>query len=292
MLARQAKARFAAAIGRLLRPLIRQMIAYGVSYPAFDRMVKQLYLEVAESDFPLSFKRQTDSRLALVTGIGRKDIPALRRQRRTRVEAIEVEDSVITHVVGRWLAGPPYSDADGAPRRLPYESEDANAPSFVRLVRDLGRDTPIRAVLDELLRVGSVELADNRVVLRRQAHVPATADAKLSLLGSDPAELFTTIVHNIEHDETPWLQRKVVYDNVGSEGLEELRREAQRLGEAFLRRANEVVAQHDRDRNPAAPGGTRSRVVIGAYYFEEEGAPAPKDDDHPPVPPGRIRRSS
>jgi hypothetical protein len=292
MLPAPLKEQFVTAIRRMLRPVVRQLIAYGVSYPAFDRIVKHVFVEVAEHDFALPFKRQTDSRITLVTGLNRKEVPALRE--RTGERSVEVEHTVTTHVIGRWMTGPPYADATGRPHPLPYSSDRARTASFARLVRDLTVDVPVRSVLDELLRVGAVELLSNGdVVLRREAHVPAgDAEGKLTLLGTDPAEVFATIIHNIEHPETPHLQRKVVYDNIGAEALAELRAEARRAGEEFVRRANTLLASYDRDRHPKAPGGARTRVVLGTYYFEEPAAPAEaREENKPSRPPGRIRRS-
>ena len=296
MLPRALKQQFAAAIRRMLRPVVRQLIAYGVTYPAFNRIVRELYIEVADQHFALPFKRQTDSRVALVTGINRKEVSQLRRRRKTvKVDTVEVEDTVMTHVIGRWMAGPPYADATGHPHRLPYESESARTASFARLVRQVGPDVPVRSVLDELLHSGVVELLpDGDVCLRREAHVPAAgAEGKLTLLGSDPAEVFSTIVHNIEHPEAPRLQRKVVYDNIGADALPELSQAARDIGEEFIRRANALLASYDRDRNPEAPGGKRTRVLLGSYYFEEEAAPSepPPAAEDTSRPPGRIRRS-
>ncbi|MFI5365156.1 MAG: DUF6502 family protein [Candidatus Binatia bacterium] len=295
MLPRALKERFADAIQRMMRPVVRQLIDYGISFPVFTEIIKAVYLDVAEKEFSLPFKRQTDSRLALVTGLNRKEIARLRRQEKSVHKRVEVEETLVTHVIGRWMAGPPYSDRNGKARRLPYESEDAKAASFARLVRSLGVDIPVRSVLDELLRQGNVELLpDGDVCLQREAHIPVeNLEAKLTLLGSDPAELFATIMHNIEHPDAPRLQRKVVYDNIGADAPAKLRAAASAVGEEFIRRANTLLASYDRDRNPGAPGGKRMRVVLGTYYFEEEAAPpgSLQDVSAPRRPPGRIRRS-
>ncbi|MBM4266948.1 MAG: hypothetical protein FJ144_10090 [Deltaproteobacteria bacterium] len=286
------KEQFAAAIRRLLRPVVRQLVAYGVTYPALDQMIRELYVESAETDFALPHKRATDSRVALLTGLHRKEIARLRGRSRTSDAPVEVEDTVVTRVIGRWMGGPPYSDTRGRPRPLPYESRRPRAATFARLVRDRGVDVPIRSVLDELLRTGVVEITDDGVVhLKQEANVPAgDLEGKLSLLASDPGEVFSTIVHNVENPERPWLQRKVVYDNVGSEALEELRGEARATGEEFIRRANVLLAERDRDRNPDAPGGSRSRVVLGVYYFEESESEPAKAEAKRPRLPGRIKR--
>jgi hypothetical protein len=280
----------------MLRTVVRHLIAQGITYPALTQMVKEIYLDVAEAEFALPFKRQTDSRLALVTGLNRKEISRLRRLRKAPRATVGLEENLVTHVIGRWMAGAPYAAADGTPRRLAYDSDRPNVASFARLVRELSVDIPVRSVLDELLRVGVVALLpDGGVELRREAHIPSEdVAAKLTLLGTDPAEVFGTIMHNIEHPDAPRLQRKVVYDNVGADALAEIRAAALRTGERFIRGANALLAAHDRDRNPRAAGGRRMRVVLGTYYFEEEAtptAPAPPDRRADTAPPGRIRRS-
>lgn len=294
MLPRALKDHFATAIHRLLRTVVRHLIAQRITYPAFTQMLREIYLDVAETEFALPFKRQTVSRLSLITGLNRKEIARLRQLRKPLKATVAVEDNLVTHVIGRWMAGPPYTAPDGTPRRLPYESDRPTVASFARLVRDLSVDIPVRSVLDELLRVGVVALLpQGDVELQQEANIP-TEDiaAKLTLLGTDAAELFSTIMHNIEHPELPRLQRKVVYDNIGAEALAEIRAAARRTGGEFIRHANALLAAHDRDRNPHAAGGQRTRVVLGTYYVEEEAAPAPPaPPDKRMGPPGRIRRS-
>jgi len=295
MLSESAKSPFISSLRRVLRPIVRQAIAFGVSYPALSRLLKQLYVDVADADFALPFKRGTDSRAALLTGISRREIAALRGRPEGEAEATpDIEDSVATHAVGRWMAGPPYATPDGAPRRLRYEADDPKQPTFATLIRSLAVDIPVRAVLDELIRLGSVKLHDNGdVEMVREANIPVrNVEEMLRVLGSAPAELYATIAHNIEHRDEAWLQRKVAYDNIGSEALAALRAEARAAGEDFVRRVNALLSSYDRDRNPEAPGGERSRVALGVYYFEE--IPTTKASEKAPTrsggPPGRIQK--
>jgi hypothetical protein len=267
----------------ILRPLVRQLIAHGITYPAFSRLVKEVYIEVGTRHFTLPFKRQTDSRVALVTGITRKEIGQIRRgQAPHRREAIHPGNTLAARVVWRWLAGSPYAAPDGTPYLLPYEAR-RGAPSFAALVETIGGDIPARAVLDELLRVGAAKLTPGgEVFLTAHAYVPAAAlDEKLAMLGSDAAELIEAIVHNLERPGVDaFLQRTVRYDNLGADGLPALRARARELGEAFTERVNELLAAADRDRNPAAPGGARSRAVIGVYYCDAPvDVPSPESED-------------
>jgi hypothetical protein len=255
----------------ILRPLVRQLIAHGVTYPAFSRLIKEVYIDVGTSQFTLAFKKQTDSRVALVTGITRKEIGQIRRgQARRRSDAPEVENTLAARVVGRWLAGPPYAASDGTPRTLAYEAA-AGPGSFTDLVGEVGGDIPPRAVLDELLRVAAVQLTPRGDVrLTAPAYVPAQGvEEKLDMLGTDAAELIEAIAHNIEHPSAEaFLQRKVFYDNIGAAALPELRGRVRTLGGDFAQAVNQVLGTYDRDRNPDAPGGARTRAVVAVYYLD------------------------
>jgi hypothetical protein len=287
----RAKSELIRAVRSILKPLVRQLIAHGVTFPAFNRLAKEVYIDVGTKHFALPFKKQTDSRVALVTGITRKEIGQIRRgQAMPLIDAAHLDYGLATRVVGRWVTDKRYVDADGNPRALPYEDVPPQ-PSFVSLVDEIGGDIPPRAVLDELIRVGAVSLSpQGRVNLLSRAYIPARGtEEKLAILGSDAAELIGAISHNIDNpSDEAFLQRKVYYDNIGSEALAELRRRVREVGGSFVQQVNELLASYDRDRNPQAPGGARKRTVVGVYYIEEdyeqaevEPPPAEEEDEKP-----------
>jgi hypothetical protein len=229
-----------------------------------------------------------------VTGLHRKEVARLRHRKPDPGPQLSAAESIASRVIGRWLAKRSCTDARGRPRPIPYEQKNPRAASFIGLVRELGIDVPARSVLDELIRVGAVELRpDGELSLREEALIPSgDFESGLPVLATDPAELFSTIAHNLDAPAKPWLQRKVVYDNIGGDALPELREAAKAAGAEFLRTANGLLASRDRDRNPRAPGGRRSRVVLGAYYFEsdaEAGAPLAGAQEEPPPRKKTIR---
>jgi len=277
-----AKGELIRAVSSILRPVVRLLIAHGVTFPAFSRIAKEVYIEVGTKHFPLPFKKQTDSRVALVTGITRKEIGQIRRgQAKPPIETAHLNYGLATRVIGRWVSESSYQDEEGEPRLLPYEG-DAGIPSFVALVGEVGGDIPPRAVLDELIRVGTVELSPaGEVRLLSRGYIPTGGtEEKLGILGSDAAELIAAIAHNIERPAgEAFLQRKVYYDNIGSEAAPELRRRVRDAGGRFVREMNRLLAGYDRDRHPDAPGGARKRAVVGVYYLDEDYQPG----DLPPA---------
>jgi len=257
---------------RVLRPLVRQLIHHGATYPAVNKLLKQVFVEVAGEEGRLPGRMLSDSRIALITGIPRKEVAHLRDQV-AEVPELPLDTHFATRLLSRWITEDRFLTPDGEPQILPFESGDGG-PSFSELVRSVGRDLPARAVLDELVRVGAASVSPTREVqLLTRRYIPLTGTIeKIDMLGTDAEQFIETIGHNIlSAPEDAFLQQKIEFDNVGTRGVPILRRQLRKLADAFLRRVEDLMVLYDRDRNPKAPGGERSRVTMGAYYFEELG---------------------
>ncbi len=267
------------AVASILRPLVRQLLASGVPFGGLEARLRTLFVEVAEAEGARLGRRPTDSHIALVTGINRKEVRRLRSTERRQAGPRSFAMNYVTSLISRWLAGAHTADRAGRPRPLPYQG--ARGPSFMKLARAVTKDLAPRVLLDELLRSGAAELRDGDVVvLTDAAYVPRAAAAEqLQILGEDPRELIETILHNIAGSPgEPLLQRKVYYDNLGGDAARRIRADMRRAGQAFLRQVDRRLAHYDRDRNPKAIGGARHYAGIGVYFFE---APPPGDDPPP-----------
>jgi hypothetical protein len=145
---------------------------------------------------------------------------------------------------------------------------------------------PPRAVLDELVRVGAVlRRNDGRIELLARAYVPSSGvDEKLAILGSDVADLITTIDHNIErHGEPPRFQRKVMYHRIPVGDVPAFRRVSAMQAQALLERMDRWLMEHDTGIEDGDPPPRAARVGLGIYYFEEcyEPAAEPAEGDSP-----------
>jgi hypothetical protein len=263
-----------AAAASLLRPLAKRLLAMGVTFGQLEGRMRELFVEVAETDLALPGRRQTDSRIALVTGINRKEV---RRIRASEGEALPPRSFGMNHatsLISRWMTDPRAADSRGRPRPLPYNA--ARGMSFMKLARKVTGDLSPGILLDELVRAGSVEVDEQNVVrLRADSYVPQLESSEaLQVLREDPPELVETILRNIFAKSSDLLlQRKVYYDNLGSDSAARVRVEVRREGARFLQRVNRLLAKHDRDRSRDAAGGSRYYASVGVYYFEEPEQP-------------------
>lgn len=258
------------AVVKLLRPLMRVLLRNGIPYGTFADLAKRVYVRVAMEEFGLPNRKQSVSRVSIITGLSRKEV-----SRVNELPEVEEEDTIerynrAARVISGWVRDRRFTDDSGKPADLPIEGDGA---TFSDLVKRFSGDVPARAVLDELLRVGVAErLSDGRIRLLNRAYIPHAEEVeKLGILGTDVRDLICTIDHNLKSDSGGGLfQRKVSYDNLPEEVLPELRALAAKRGQSLLEEVDQWLSQYDRDVNPSINGTGRKRAGIGIYYFEED----------------------
>lgn len=257
------------AILRLLRPLIRLSMKRGISYATFISLVKWGYYKVAEKDFTIEGRKQTHSRISVLTGFSRKEVKRLSElDPPTSNEQLE-EYNRCARVISAWQREEGFVDDQGEPIVIPVYGTGA---TFETLVRKFSGDIPARAVMDELVQVGAViPQSDQRIRLIKDAFVPTHNEAsKFQILGTDVGLLISTIENNIElNSDTPFLQRKVYYDNIPGEVLHDIRRMSIKTGRKLINEMDRYIAINDRDVNPELEGDGRNIAGIGIYYFEK-----------------------
>ena len=257
------------AVEHLLRPLLRLLLRHAVAFGSFEEIAKRVYVDLAFKEFGIGGKKATASRVAVLSGLTRKEV-----QRVATQAGSEPDDDVdpynrASRVLTGWIRDADFADAQGQPRALDADG----ALGFAELVRRYSGDMPAKAVLDELVRVGAVARgADARVELVTRGYVPRHSEGhKFGILGTDVADLISTIDHNVVHGETdPRFQRKVMYEALPASALPAFRALGAQRAQALLESLDRWLAEHDADPAPdAEKAQPHARVGIGIYYFEE-----------------------
>ena len=120
-----------AAVLRLLRPLVGLLLRHAVPFAAFERLAKQVYVDVAMNDFSLDGKRATQSRVSVLTGLTRKDVQHIVNQAQMPAADAAERHNRATRVMTAWVRDPDFLAPDGRPDVLPPEGEG----SFAQLVK-------------------------------------------------------------------------------------------------------------------------------------------------------------
>lgn len=256
-------------VTRLLRPLARLLLRHGVSHAEFADWAKQAFVKEAEKNFGVGKKPPTVSRIAIVTGINRKEVKRI-QELPEQVSTNLSKHNRAARVVTGWLQDKDFHDSSGNPRPLDYGESDKE---FNLLVKRHSGDVPARAMLDELVRVGTVNRAsDGKVVLLHKAYVPhESKEDMLGIFGESTSDLLETLDHNLstESDQSR-LQLSVVYDNLSAESVESFKQLSREKATQLLKDLDRHLSAQDRDLNPDVGGEGKYRAGLGLYLIESE----------------------
>jgi len=256
---------------------VRLLIARSLPFPYVSAVLRSLYVDVAVEEFPAGPKRQTDSRITLLTGVHRKDVKRLRTEVHRAVAAPRAA-SLGSQLVARWMGLPEYRDARGAPRPLPRLPKAGEPCSFESLMRSVSTDIRPRAVLDEWLRLGIVRIDEqDRVCLDVQAFIPAQgSDAMAYFFGRNLHDHLAAAVHNMLGEPMPFLDRSVNYTQLTTGAVSELTELAQRRASETLQELNARALQLQRRDRGASDAS--QRFNFGVYLYTEPQQPTGDDE--------------
>lgn len=263
----------ACAITRLLRPLARMLLRHNISFLTFSDLAKQVFVEVAEKEFEPDGRKQSLSRVAMLTGLSRKEVLRIKRLNIPHDGGISARQSRAIRVVNGWSHDRRFLDDSGNPRVLDFENTETG---FSALVRCYSGDIPSRAVLDELIRIGLAEVdSESMVRLVSRMYIPREGVTdKLTIMGIEAADLLETIDHNVHSSgQDPYFQRKVCYFRFPVRHIPKLKELSGRKSQELLEEINAWMVEHDDA--VEKDGEAVRRAGLSIFYFE---GPVEEDD--------------
>ncbi len=254
------------ALVMLFRPLARFALRHGLSFRACSDLLKWCFVDVAYREFGVDGKKNSKSRVAVITGITRVEVDRVLKTPSPAEVSREEKYNRATRVLTGWAEDPVFQDTDGKPLILPFSASD-DMPSIESLVYRYSGGTPARPVLDELIRVGCVrEVAAKRYELVKRFYVPINEEGlaeKMHILGFSVQTLMETLAHNLEPGQKqPRFQRIVLRRDLSPEQLQQV--------EALLRAAGQDFADqvdHQLCKLPKQAHSNSATAGIGLYYF-------------------------
>jgi hypothetical protein len=255
----------------LMAPLVRWLLRHGVHYGAFANVLKQVFVSVAREELAGAEAKVTDSAISVLSGVHRKDVRTLGEG---PAPAVPRSVPLASQVFTRWLTDARYcSPQSGQPLPLARSGREG---SFEALSREVSTDVHPRTVLDELLRLGLVEVDGERVVPRTQAFVPADdLDELTALFSANVADHIAAAVHNLTEPGMRLLEQSVYAEGLAPESARQLAGHARALwAQAFASMVEQARARVDADRAVAGSG----RMRFGVYYYADPVPDAPAAD--------------
>ncbi len=260
------QAALSSALARLLRPLIRLLLSAGMSYKAFAEVAKWVYVDVATREFALEGRKQSKSRVSILTALTRIDVDRLQKQPPPGQSEGAESYNRAARVLTGWTDDPLFKDGRGGPASLPLEDGQG---SFANLVRIYSGGVPVRAVLDELNHAGAVSMTqDGRVRLVKRFYVPTEVSVdKLEIYGMSAADLLATMHRNVyETERQPFFQRAVYSRHLPAEALDKVREYIRRESQKLADRTDDYLFKNSVQKNNGK--SELKRAGLGLYYFE------------------------
>ena len=261
----------AEAIALVLQPLARLMIDHGLQLPSLVELLKKALVDEAVGAYGLADKGSSDTRIALLTGVHRKDVKRLREAPVSAGPASPMV-SVAASVVARWISEPRFLNADQSARALARTPSRGSAgePDFTTLVAEVSRDVGARAVLDELARLGVVELReDGYVALKSTAFVPHEGlSESFHFLAASVSDHLGAAVHNLAPDRRGplMLDQSAFSQDLSAEQAEQLQLQARRLWAGALQQFLQTATVAEQRSEGAS--GPKHRIRFGVYFHD------------------------
>ncbi len=257
------------ALSLMFKPLVRLLIAQGVTHAEFAETAKDVYVETALRHFETD-GRINKSRIAILTGLTRKEV------KNVIDRALSSDDRKKTYsrparVLTGWYSDPRYQGPYGIPLELPYDKQETGEPSFVELVRQYSGDMAPRQMLNQLVESGSVLDVDKRyrVVSRTFRHSKLSPEL-INRLGSVGYRVFSSAAKNIDRnsEKTGHFDRMVFADEGCTEELiKQFDKYIRVKGQGFL---EELDVWFSSRKELNKPGEERKETGLYMVHFVEE----------------------
>jgi len=259
----------------LIRPLMRVAFEYGISAGEIASVVRRSYIEALEARLASQKRATTDARLAVVSGLTRSDVAALRDA--TRIGAPHSQRPNVTleqvgNLLTVWHTHAGFSGAYGLALELDLTATpNSRRRSFGDLIATACPGADQEALLDELVAVGSVEVIDSVTVrCLSRAYVQKDADVKrIERMGRVLGIVTDNFVHNLLRvsPEPVYFERAVTSDERLSEaGRDRFLALAGQRGQELLTELDTFLT-HLTTTEGCASG---KKYGVGVYFFEDQ----------------------
>jgi len=262
-----------AAVYACLLPVARLLLRSGITYRQFDSVAKRAFVREAISESGGRGRPANTSRVAVKTGLSRKDVKRIRELLATS-PSLQLGGSSghwgsPARVLHAWHVDERFLDGRGTPRDLQFQDDTTG---FSALVRAVAGDVPPGAVRAELKRSGAViDLPDGALRAVRRYYVPGDVDEKaITVISGMLFPMAAGIAHNTNPDRTSegFIQRFALSDRIDSRSIPEFRKWSRDRSTQFIESIDDWLASAERSEGGEQRPVDSPIVGIGVFYYE------------------------
>jgi len=256
------------ALAALLEPLAGFVLDSGLTARELNSLFRAAAVQNVAASQLEKTRRINISGIAASTGVPRGDIARiLARNPNARGDAFDSSQQTTSRILSRWHDDPQFTDANGQPADLKVFGRGA---TFEALAKSQGRGLPMRAMLDELVRIGAVELLPSQRV-RAKTSVAidrGTSPRAIKAFGDRASELLSTLLQNMRSPENPRFVANVERSNVPPNELPLFRKELSTKAADFLTDLEETLEPLPFNGKGKRKPSSKSRISVTVFYSE------------------------
>jgi len=263
-----------AALEPLLQTLAGFVLDSGLSVRELEVLFRSAAVHSVAARQRASGQRVNISGIAATTGIPRAEISQILQAAKRGAATRPIAPSPINRILAAWHEEPGYQKKNGQPLDLRVFGP---APSFEALVSSHGAGLPVRAVLDELVRVGVSSFVGTQRVHAssfssiRNEMGPREMD-NFSEVAAQLLSVFSTTGHPQRHDFLSGISEAVIETSQ----LPIFRREVVARTADFISAMRDNLTSDEVSPKARGAGGRRS---ISLTIIYKEGLPAGVDSE-------------
>ena len=255
----------------LLLPVIRFLLKHGVTWDEFGEIAKDAYVAVAREDHGIQGRPTNNSRVAMLTGLSRREVARIRDRLLDGFEdAGALQGNRISRILSGWHADSEFADVHGQPKDLPATGPTG---SLSALLKRYAGDLPHGAIRKEMQHRGLIEELDNDYlrVLKRD-YVYSNLDPEIvRQMGIALHDHAATLEHNLDEERSSAPRFEGMADNVmvSPKAFKAFQDLVATRGIALLEEVDGWLSRNEIDETSDADART-VRLGVGVYLIYDQ----------------------
>ena len=255
----------------LLLPVIRFLLKHGITWSEFGEISKEAYVKAARDDYGIQGRPTNNSRVAMMTGLSRREVARVRDQLLEGEQSSEsLQGNQISRVLTGWHVDTEFADSEGRPKDLPVTGTTGSLSS---LFKRYAGDLPHGALRKELQQRGLVEeLSTSEIRVLKRDYVYSELDPEIiRRMGVALHDHAATLEHNLNEDRKTEPRFEAMADNskLSPRAIRTFQKLVESQGLAFLEEMDSWLSDHEIENTPDTDTSS-IRLGVGVYLIYDE----------------------
>ena len=257
-----------AALSNILFPLAGFAVDVGLSARDLQAMIRAAAINVVADRQKANKARVSISGIAATTGIPRAEVSKILRAKRAGgLPVVGQWPHSVNKILSVWNEHPKFTNRSGRPADLRIYG---SGRTFETLIGRYGGGLPVRAVLDELVRTGSVEITQpQRLKLRSPILMDrAFSGDEMKVFSGRVAQLIESMLHKFRNPESQFIVSNIEGDIVEEAALPVFRKEVISSSDDLLTGLRESLFRTAGVGRNKGSRSTSQRIRVTVLYQE------------------------